>query len=92
MADAIVEDSFLNHEIPFCKIYNNQTREIVEELFLKNRISFYIQYNRGSIIKKLFSSDREQNSEITVRINEADEETARNLVEGMSYVKLQQAV
>ena len=34
----------VNHELAFCKVYDMATKEKVERILLKNRISYYVEW------------------------------------------------
>ncbi len=34
----------VNHEVAFCKVYDMATKEKVERILLKNRISYYVEW------------------------------------------------
>ena len=71
---------FFNHEIPFCKVYGMESKDKLAKLLIRNRISFFIEWqDRG------FWEDK---NVFTVRINEADSVLAKGLVEGMDCVKV----
>ena len=39
---------FFNHEISFCKVYNAESKDQLEKLFVSNRISFFVEW-QGSV-------------------------------------------
>lgn len=84
---AIMIDNF-NREIPFCKVYSLDGKEKLEKIFLKNRISYFIEWQNKSFFQKVFGS--KDKIVFTIRINEADAERARELVQGIDSVKIRQ--
>ena len=78
---------FFNHEIPFCKVYGMESKDKLEKLFLKNRISYFIEWQERSFLARLFGNDKQKNI-FTIRINEADVEKATELVRGIDSVRL----
>lgn len=84
---AIMIDNF-NREIPFCKVYSLDGKEKLEKIFLKNRISYFIEWQNKSFFQKVFGS--KDKTVFTIRINEADAERARELVQGIDSVKIRQ--
>lgn len=71
---------FFNHEIPFCKVYGIESKDKLAKLLVRNRISFFIEWQDGRIW--------DHRNVFTVRINEADSVLAKDLVEGMDSVKV----
>lgn len=87
MSSIIQEDQVFNNEVSFCKVYSKESKRILEERFLSNRISYYIDWQEQPFLKKLFGG---KNDKIlcTIRINRADVERARDLVSGLEDIKL----
>ena len=71
---------FFNHEIPFCRVYGRENKDELAKLLVRNRISFFIEWQDRRIW--------EHKNVFTVRINEADSVLAKDLVEGMDNVKV----
>lgn len=71
---------FFNHEIPFCRVYGIENKDELARLLVRNRISFFIEWQDRRIW--------EHKNVFTVRINEADSVLAKDLVEGMDSVKV----
>lgn len=84
---AIMIESF-NREVPFCKVYSLDDKEKLEKLFLKNRISYFIEWQNKSFFQKVLGG---KETVFTIRINEADVERARELVQGIESVKIRQS-
>lgn len=87
---AIVFDNNLFHrEVAFCKVYSLDSKEKMEKIFLKNRISYFIEWQDKSFLQRMMSRDNGKEKNVfTIRINEADVERAKALVEGLESVKL----
>lgn len=85
---AIMIENF-NREVPFCKVYSLGDKDKLEKLFLKNRISYFIEWQNKSFFQKVLGG--KDKNVFTIRINEADVERARELVQGMEFVKIRQA-
>lgn len=89
MASLIFSDQVFNREILFCKVYSMEGKEKLEQIFLKNRISYFIEWQEKSLIRRMFGSENSREKNVfTIRINEADTERARELVSGIETVKL----
>ena len=84
---SIFGDQTFNREISFCRVYSVDSKDKLEKLFLKNQISYFIEWQEPSFFAKLFGGDK-QKSNFTVRINEADVERATKLVHGLEAVRL----
>lgn len=89
MSAALFGDNVFNREVAFCKVYSLDSKEKLEKLFLKNRISYFIEWQDKSFIQRIMSKNNaKEKSVFTIRINEADVERARELVSGLESVKL----
>ena len=45
---------FFNHEISFCKVYNVESKDKLEKLFVSNRISFFIEWQEQRLWDRFF--------------------------------------
>lgn len=89
MTTLIFDEQTYNREVSFCKVYSLESKEKLEKMFLKNRISYFIKWQDQSFLKRLFGSDRSQEKTVyTICINEADVERAKELVQGIDSIKL----
>lgn len=89
MTSLVFDDQVFNREVPFCRVYSLEGKEKLEKLFLKNRISYYIEWQDRSFVSRLFAGDKQkEKNTFTIRINEADVEKATELVRGIESVKL----
>ncbi|WP_029320616.1 hypothetical protein [Butyrivibrio sp. AE3004] len=87
MSSIIQTDQVFNNEVSFCKVYSKESKKILEDRFLQNRISYYIDWQEKSLLQRIFGGDRDKIL-CTVRINKADIERARELVSGLEDVKV----
>ncbi len=87
MSSIIQSDQVFNNEVSFCKVYSKESKKILEERFLANRISYYIDWQDKNFFQRIFGSDKDKIL-CTVRINKADVERARELVSGLEDVKI----
>ena len=78
-----------SREVAFCKVYSQDSKDKLEKLFLENRIFYFIEWQEKSLVQRLMKKeiDKEKNVFI-IRINEADVERARELVQGIESVKI----
>ncbi len=79
---------FFNHEIPFCKVYSVESKDQLEKLLVRNRISFFIEWQERRLWQRFLGSPGTGKNVFTIRINEADSMLAKDLVEGMEYVEV----
>ncbi len=76
----------VNREVAFCRVYGKEAKEKLEKLFLKNRISYFVEWQDRSIFSKIFGG-RDKNV-FTIRINDADIPLATELVAGIENIKI----
>lgn len=88
MSATIFENGFFNREVAFCKVYSLDSKEKLEKLFLKNRISYFIEWQDKSFFQRMLNNNNKERNVFTIRINEADVERAKELVSGLESVKL----
>ncbi|MCR4901961.1 MAG: hypothetical protein K6A23_03820 [Butyrivibrio sp.] len=87
MSSILQDDQVFDNEVPFCKVYSKESKKILEDRFLSNRISYYIQWQDQNFLQKLFAGKKEQLL-CTIKINQADIERATELVEGIEGIRL----
>lgn len=87
MASLFFDNQVYNREVSFCRVYSKEDKDKLEKLFLKNRISYFIEWQERSFFARMFASDKQKNI-YTIRINEADVEKATDLVQGIESVKI----
>ena len=91
MTSLIFDDRVFNREVAFCKVYNLESKEKLEKIFLENRISYYIEWKDRPFLMRIFGKQNEKEKNMsTIRINEADVERATKLVQGMESLKLKE--
>ena len=83
------DDKVFNREVSFCRVYSLESKEKLEKLFLRNRISYFIEWqDRSFLSRPLKGENQKEKTTFTIRINEADVERATELVKGLESVKL----
>ena len=83
------DDKVFNREVSFCRVYSLESKENLEKLFLRNRISYFIEWQDRSFLSRLLKGENQkEKTTFTIRINEADVERATELVKGLESVKL----
>lgn len=82
---------FFNHEISFCKVYNVESKDKLERLFVSNRISFFVEWQEKSFWERFFGRVGENREVFTIHINEADTLRAKDLAEGIDSVQIASA-
>ncbi len=86
MSSIIQNNQVFNNEVPFCRVYSNESKEKLEERFLANRISYFIEWQDKSILQKLF--DRSGSKIVcTFKINKGDLVRAKELSQGIEGIK-----
>lgn len=70
--------SYYHNEIELLKTANPELKNKIERAFLKNRISFFIRWDKQSFFKRLFSSKKEESCRIC--INDWDKEKALDIL------------
>ena len=86
MSTIIQNNQVFNNEIPFCRVYNMDSKKQLEERFLAHRISYFIEWQDKSILQRLF--DRSGNKIVcTFRINRGELARARELAQGIEGIK-----
>ena len=86
MSSIIQNNQVFNNEVSFCRVYSVESKKQLEERFLAHRISYFIEWQEKSILKKLF--DRDGNKIVcTFRINRGDVTKARELAQGIEGIK-----
>ena len=89
MSASYLSDGVYHREVASCKVYSQDSKEKLENLFLQNRISYFIEWQDKSFLQRIMSRDNSKEKNVfTIRINEADVERARELVSGLDSVKL----
>lgn len=89
MSAVVFDDNLFHREVAFCKVYSLDSKEKMEKIFLKNRISYFIEWQDKPFLQRMMSRDNGKEKNVfTIKINEADVERARQLVEGLESVKL----
>ena len=78
----------VSREVDFCKAYSIEAKEQLEKLFLKNRISYFIEWQDRSLFSRLFEKNEKGKNVFTIRINEADVEKATQLVSDIDSIKI----
>lgn len=89
MASLVFDEQVFNREVSFCRVYGMDGKDALEKVFLKNRISYFIEWQDRSFLSRLFGGERQREKCVfNIRINEADVDRATELVRGMEAVKL----
>ncbi len=92
MAAVTFEGRMFNREVAFCKVYSHESKNKLEKLFLENRISYFIEWQDKSFLQRFFAKDTNKEKTVfTIKINEADVEKARELVQGIESVKIRKS-
>ncbi len=87
MSSIIQDDQVFNNEVSFCRVYSEESKKILEERFLANRISYFIDWQEQSFLQRIFGGNKNKIL-CTIRINRQDVDRARELVSGLENIKL----
>ena len=79
------ENQYFNSEADFCRVYTEDVRRNLEDLFLWNRISYYISEEHTSLFSRLLGL---RSRYWLFRINRNDLEDAIRLAEDMRGVEV----
>ena len=52
----------INHEVEFCRVHDNATREKIERIFLKNGISYFIEWENKGLTGFFMRKPREKSA------------------------------
>ncbi len=89
MSSILMENQTFNNEVPFCTVYTKESKRQLEDVFLKNRISYYCEWQDRSFWSRLFAGRSNKNRiNCVIRINNAEVERARELVADIRDIKL----
>ena len=80
-----MENQVFNNEIPFCKVTSEEAKKELERVFLRHRISYFVEWPDKSWFQRVFGSKK---FSCVVKINNADFARARELVSGIRDIKL----
>ena len=89
MSSILQEDQVFNNEEVFCRVFSLESKKELEARFLKHRISYYVDWQDGSILHRLLSIGKERII-CTIRINRADMERARELTQDIKGIRLRE--
>ena len=51
------DDKVFNREVSFCRVYSLESKEKLEKLFLRNRISYFIEWQDRSFLSRLLKGE-----------------------------------
>ena len=86
MTSNVKENALFDNEMDFCRCAGEENKDILEDLFLRNRISYFIKWEEKSFLGKLFAGRKP--SVVIFRINTRDVALARELVEHAEGVEV----
>lgn len=66
----------VNNEIELCEVTNMECKQLIERVLLKNRISYFIKWNKGGFFKRRSES-------CIFCINENDRELAEHSIRAL---------
>lgn len=86
MSSIIKENQYFDNEMEFCAVTSASLRKEIEEVFLRNRISYFVKFEEASLLARIIQK-RPRNTYI-FRINAGDMARAERLVDGMEGVRI----
>ena len=87
MSSILNESQNFDNEVLFCNIFSMRDKKELERIFLKNRISYYIDWQKQSLWQKLFSRKGSDRINCFVKINRSEVEKAYGLVKNIGGLK-----
>lgn len=88
MSTILQDDQFFNNEVDFCRLYSYEAKKYLEDIFLKNRVSYFEEWQSKSFLQKLFKQGYSKKKPLcTIRINLADVERAYKYTQGIAEIK-----
>jgi hypothetical protein len=78
----------VNNETPFCRVYNLETKDKLEKIFYKNRISFFVRWEERGFFKRIFNSESKERLVFVFLIHSDEVDRATNLVQDMQGLKI----
>ena len=87
MSSVLMDSQVFDNEIPFCKVYTTKAKQELERVFLRHRISYFVEWENQGFWQRLFAPKGDRIS-CTIRINKADFKTARELVKGIKDIRV----
>ena len=88
MAVDIFDGSMYYREVAFCRVYSLESKEKLEKLFLKNRISYFVKWQEQKFFKRMFDSESKEKIIFVICIHDTAIEQAKELVGEMPDVKM----
>ncbi len=73
----------VNNEVDFCKVYDLETKEKIEKILLKNRISYCVHWEEKGILQKFFFTRPKEKTACVFRIHDEEVPRARELVKNV---------
>jgi len=88
MSSILQEDQVFNNEVPFCTLYSMESKTKLEEIFLKHRVSYYVEWQEKQSGRDYLQAAQGRDKICcTIRINKADIERARELLKNIEGIK-----
>ena len=87
LSSVLMDNQVFDNEIAFCKVFTLDAKQQLERVFLRHRISYFVEWQDKSFFQRIFTPKGNRIS-CTIRINRADFRQARELVKGIKNVKV----
>lgn len=73
----------VDNEVDFCKVYDMETKEKIEKILLKNRISYCVHWEEKGILQRFFFTRPKDKTACVFRIHDEEVPRARELVKNV---------
>ena len=73
--------AYYHNEIELVKVNSTELKNKIEKLFLRNRISYFIRWNKTTLWQKL--AGKKNNEQCKICINDWDRELALEILKGL---------
>lgn len=88
VSSILKDDMVINNEIQLCKVLNRSSKEKLENVFLKNRVSYFVEWQDKSFWSKVFGGGSTRKISCIIKVNEADAERARDMAKDIPDIIL----
>lgn len=77
-------DVKVHNEIELCTVLTIETKNEIEQLFLKNRLSYFEKWEKATFWQRLLGEQKER---CTLCVNEAQKEKAQELIASLKHLE-----
>ena len=80
MEKKIMTSGTVNNEVDFCKVYDMDTKQRIEKILLKNRISYSCRFEEHGLLERFLSFGNKDRITCVFRIHDEEVPRAKALV------------